>query len=187
MLGASVLESAKQLVVVMERVGAGDRAAFEILYQATSPKIYGVVLRIVGNRSSADEILQEVYVKVWQRAAEFDGKKASPITWMATIARNRAIDELRRTRPQDFTELPEADDVPGDSVDPMESRQHSEELRALLGCLKALPDERREIILLAYCRGMSREALGRRFDKPVPTIKTWLHRGLAQLKTCLSS
>ena len=182
-----MLASSQELVAVIDRVARGDRAAFDTLYRATSAKLYGIVVRIVINRSSADEILQEVYVKVWQRAGEFDGRKASPITWMATIARNRAIDEIRRAKPQEVQDLPEGMEFAADLPDPLDGRQHSEALRSLIKCLNSLPDERRQIILLAYCRGLSREALGRRFDHPVPTIKTWLHRGLAQLKTCLSS
>ncbi len=174
------------LIAVVDRVAAGDRAAFDDLYRATSAKLYGIILRVVGNRSAADEILQEVYVKIWQRAGEFDRSKASPITWMATIARNRAIDEIRRARPQAGAELVEAEDVAAELVDPLGGRERSEALRALLACLQILPEERRQILLLAYCRGMSRDALAQRFGKPVPTIKTWLFRGLAQLKTCLS-
>lgn len=186
-LGIVMLASSQELVDVIDRVAKGDSAAFETLYRATSAKLYGIIVRIVINRSSADEILQEVYVKVWQRAGEFDGRKASAITWMATIARNRAIDEIRRAKPHEVQDITEGMDFAADLPHPLEGRQHSESLRSLIDCLKALPDERREIILLAYCRGLSREALGRRFDHPVPTIKTWLHRGLAQLKTCMSS
>lgn len=179
-------ETTQSLADLMHRVAAGDRASFERLYRSTSAKLYGIILRIVRNRSSADEILQEIYVKIWQRAAEFDSTRASPVTWMATIARNRAIDEIRKNKPAQALVLSEADDVPAELVDPLGSRAHSEALRALMRCLDALPEERRSMILLAYCQGLSRDALARRFDKPVPTVKTWLHRGLAQLKTCLS-
>lgn len=182
-----MLESSKELVVVIHRVAGGDAEAFQTLYRATSAKLYGIILRVVLQRSTADEILQEVYVKIWQRAGEFDSGKASPITWMATIARNRAIDEIRRARPETGAGLDEASEVAAELMDPLGGREHSESLRALIACLKSLPDERRDIILLAYCRGMSRDAIGKRLNKPVPTIKTWLHRGLAQLRTCLSS
>jgi RNA polymerase sigma-70 factor, ECF subfamily len=180
-------ETAQALVDLIERIAAGDRDAFQHLYRATSSKLYGIIFRIVRNKSTADELLQEVYVKVWQRSAAFDDSRASPITWMATIARNRAIDEIRRAHPQDGLELTEAAEAPAESVDPLEGRARSEALQALLRCLRTLPDERRDVILLAYCRGLSRDALATRFGRPVPTIKTWLHRGLAQLKSCLST
>lgn len=182
-----MLESTQELIATMHRVASGDRAAFSELYQATCAKLYGVILRVLNDRSAADEVLQEVYVKIWQRAGEFDASRASPITWMATIARNRAIDEVRRTKPQIRADLDAAENIVADVMDPLAGRERSDRLRALLDCLGTLPEERRDILLLAYCRGLSREALSQRFNKPVPTIKTWLFRGLAQLKTCLAS
>ena len=182
-----MLDSAQQLIAILHRVAGGDRGAFDELYMATNAKLYGIIVRVVVNRSTADEILQEVYVKIWQRAGDFDSAKASPITWMATIARNRAIDEIRRSKPHDRTDLADAESVPAELIDPMAGRERSEALRALMACLQVLPEERRDILLLAYCNGLSREALSQRFNKPVPTIKTWLFRGLAQLKTCLAT
>lgn len=170
----------------MRDVVRRDQAAFRALYDATRAKLYGVILAILGERSAADDLLQEIYVKIWDRAADYDSAKASPITWMATIARNRALDEVRR--PRHTIDLPEealervAGDDPGD---PLERRQGSEQLRRLMACLAALAEDRRQMILLAYYRGWTREALSKRFDRPVPTIKTLLHRSLAQLKGCL--
>ena len=100
------------LILVARR----DRAAFADVYRLTSSKLYGIVLRILHRRDLADEVLQEVYVKIWERAADFDPKKASPITWMATIARNRALDELRRKRPVSIEDHPEALDVASDEI-----------------------------------------------------------------------
>ena len=170
----------------MRDVVRRDQAAFRALYDATRAKLYGVILAILGERSAADDLLQEIYVKIWDRAADYDSAKASPITWMATIARNRALDEVRR--PRHTIDLPEealervAGDDPGD---PLERRQGSEQLRRLMACLAALAEDRRQMILLAYYRGWTREALSKRFERPVPTIKTLLHRSLAQLKGCL--
>lgn len=170
----------------MRDVVRRDQAAFRALYDATRAKLYGVILAILGERNAADDLLQEIYVKIWDRAADYDSAKASPITWMATIARNRALDEVRR--PRHTIDLPEealervAGDDPGG---PLERRQGSEQLRRLMACLAALAEDRRQMILLAYYRGWTREALSKRFDRPVPTIKTLLHRSLAQLKGCL--
>jgi RNA polymerase sigma-70 factor (ECF subfamily) len=169
----------------MRDVARRDRAAFRALYDATRAKLYGVILGILGERSTADDVLQEIYVRIWSRAADFDPGKASPITWMATIARNRALDEVRRPRPT--IDLPDEalDRVADDDPHPLEHRQRSEEWRRLMACLAALADERRQMVLLAYYRGWTREALAKRFDRPVPTIKTLLHRSLAQLRGCL--
>lgn len=181
-----MLGSSRELVEVLRRVALRDRAAFETLYQATSSKLYGIVLRIVIRRSLADEVLQEVYVKIWERADDFDAQRASPITWMATIARNRALDEKRRANVMPTAELPEGFDMAADIEHALGRMEQNDQLRALLSCLGVLQPEKREAILLAYYRGLSREELAKRFGRPVPTIKTWLHRSMAELRGCLS-
>ena len=182
-----MVSSSSELAVILGRVAQGDRTAFETLYRATSAKLYGIIVRIVVKRSVADDLLQEVYVKAWQRASDFDASKASPITWLAAIARHRAIDEVRRRKPEAPQDDVEALEIAGDEAHPLDAKARKEELRALMTCLDQLDGEKREIVLLAYYRGMSRDDLAQRFTKPVPTIKTWLHRSLAQLKACLSS
>ena len=181
-----MLESSQGLVAILTRIAESDQSAFQSLYDATSAKLYGIIFRVLRNRSAADEILQEVYVKVWQNAGDFDPAKASPITWMATIARNRAIDELRRSSRLGSHEPDKLDEIAGESAHPLDSAERSDSLRALIACLGNLENERRDMILLAYYRGCSREELARRFGRPVPTVKTWLHRGLAQLRECLA-
>ena len=177
--------AAETLSVLMSQVAQRDRRAFAALYEATSAKLYGVILRITHQRALADEVLQEVFVKVWDRAGEFDGTRGSPITWMATIARNRALDEVRRKAPIGIEDSPEAQEADDGSEHPLDRQERSEELARVMGCLEALDPEKRQILLLAYYRGMSREALGKRFSAPVSTIKTWLHRSLAQIRTCV--
>ena len=175
------------LAALLLRVAAGDRAAFAVLHRQTQAKLYGVVARILVRSDIAGEVLQEAYVRIWQKAADFDSAKGSPIAWMATIARNRALDEVRRVKPVALEDLPETFEPAAEEVDPLGARDRSERLAALMNCLSQLDEEKRQIVLLAYYRGASREALSKRFARPVPTIKTWLHRSLAQLKDCLSS
>ncbi|UDL95126.1 MULTISPECIES: sigma-70 family RNA polymerase sigma factor [Lichenihabitans] len=183
-----MLGSSRELAVVLQRVAQRDQAAFEVLYNATNRKLYGIVLRILVSRSLADEILQEVYVKIWQKAVDFDPGKASPITWMAVIARNRALDEVRRPSHSAMQDdISEGLEIPAEVDHPLDSMERSDSFKALLVCLQTLDPERREILLLAYYRGLSRDALARRFNHPTATIKTWLHRSLAQLKNCLAS
>lgn len=181
-----MLGSSRELADVLGRVASRDRAAFEVLYRATSAKLYGIVLGIVARRSLADEVLQDVYVKVWQRAADYEASRGSPISWLAAIARNRALDETRRAKALPLADLPDGFDPAAELEHTLDRMEHGEELKALLDCLNGLESEKRDIILLAYYRGLSREALAKRFDRPVPTIKTWLHRSLAQLRICLS-
>ena len=175
------------LVELLRRVAARDAAAFADLYRQTQSKLYGVVARILTRSDQSGEALQEAYVRIWEKAADFDPAKGSPIAWMATIARNRALDEIRRVRPASLEDMPDGFEPASDVVDPLAARDRSERLAALLKCLGRLGDERRDVVLLAYYRGFSREALARRYGKPAPTIKTWLRRGLAQLRDCLES
>jgi RNA polymerase sigma-70 factor (ECF subfamily) len=184
--GVGMLGSAEELLAVFARVAARDRSAFATLYDATSAKLYGVILPIMGERTSAEEVLQEVYVKIWQNAGLYDRAKASPITWMVAIARNRAIDEVRRRRggPQSIDAVGELPDV---FEDPLAGAERAQGLGALIRCLRSLEADKRNMILLAYYRGVSREELADRFDRPVATVKTWLRRGLLQLRDCLAS
>ena len=182
-----MVRTSRELADVLVRVGQGDRSAFETLYRATDRKLYGVVAGIVASRALAEDIVQEVYVKIWQRAADFDPGRASPITWMAAIARNRALDEAQRRTLPETAEPTDLDGVMADAEDPLASQERSDDYRAIVRCLGELDPQRRDILLLAYYRGFSREALSRRFGHPVPTIKTWLHRSLTQLKTCLAA
>ena len=172
---------------MLSRIAGRDAAAFSILYKQTSAKLYGVVARILTRGDVAADVLQEVYVRIWEKAGEFDPVRGSPLAWMATIARNRALDEVRRVRPVSLEDQPEGFEPAAEEVDPLAARERSEGLTALVDCLKALDEEKRSVVLLAYYRGLSREALSKRFGRPVPTIKTWLHRSLAQLRDCLAS
>ena len=172
---------------LLSRIVTRDTIAFAALYKQTSAKLYGVIARILTRGDVAADVLQETYVRIWERAGDFDPGKGSPLAWMATIARNRALDEVRRVRPVSLEDQPEGFEPAGEEIDPLAARERSEGLTALVDCLKALDEEKRAIVLLAYYRGSSREALAKRFGRPVPTIKTWLHRSLAQLRDCLAS
>ena len=175
------------LTDLLIRIAARDTAAFAALYKQTSAKLYGVVARILTRGDVAADVIQEAYVRIWERACDFDPVKGSPLAWMATIARNRALDEVRRVRPVSLEDQPEGFEPAAEEIDPLAARERSEGLTALVDCLKALDEEKRAVVLLAYYRGLSREALAKRFGRPVPTIKTWLHRSLAQLRDCLKS
>ncbi len=173
------------LAALMARVAVRDRAAFTALYNATSAKLFGIVLRILKRRDIAEEILQEVYVKIWDRAGDYDAQRASPITWLATIARNRALDEVRRASHLSIEDTPEALNVESSEPDPLQSLAASEEFKRLLACLQGLENDRRDMVLMAYFHGATREELATRYNAPVATIKTWLHRSLKLLRECL--
>jgi RNA polymerase sigma-70 factor (ECF subfamily) len=128
--------------------------------------------------------LQDVYVRVWLRAGEFDPTLGSPITWMVAIARNRALDEAKRKTMRSLDTMPELLQLPSEE-DPLTSLERGEERRRLLACLEGLEPDRQQIIRLAYHYGLTREEIASRIDRPTATVKTWLRRSLAQLKNCL--
>lgn len=176
-----------ELVWLLAAVAKGDEVAFERLYAATRAKLYGVLLRILRRADLANDVLQETYLKVWNNAGRFDPARASPITWMVAIARNRAIDMMRSKTEAPIDEEREVMEVAAESADPLALREMSEELRRLLSCMGRLDEQRRRLVLLAYYSGWSREQLAAKFDAPVSTIKTWLRRSLAQIRECLGS
>src|SRR6202167_1058627 len=166
-----------ELVWLVGAVAKGDTAAFERLYGATRAKLYGVLLRILGKPELAEEVMQETYLKVWKMAAKFDPTTASPITWMVAIARNRAIDIVRKSGNVLVDETPEALTA-AEAPPPLARRDMTEDLKKLLACLGRLDPEKQRIVLLAYYSGWSREQLAEKLDIPMNTIKTWLRRSL---------
>jgi RNA polymerase sigma-70 factor (ECF subfamily) len=175
----------QQLGRLLQKVALGDEAAFAEVYQATSPKLYAVAVRILRNREAAEEVIQDCYFRVWEKARDFNPEIAAPVTWMTAIVRNRSLDELRRRGSRPTADVSEIENVESDDEHPLDTLGRREDIARLLGCLEGLEPERRQIVRLAYLDGMSREALAKQFDRPEGTIKTWLHRSLAQLKGCL--
>lgn len=172
---------------LLHLVACEDRAAFAELYQTTAPKLLGTVLRILNQKSWAEDVIQDVYVKIWHKAEQFDATKASPITWMVTIARNNAIDALRKHPASQRATQDELDLIASADPDAQSQMENEQASRQLHNCLDELEEDRREMVRLAYLNGWSRANLASYFDQPVNTIKTGLHRALKQLKRCLAS
>ena len=174
-----------ELVWLVSAVAKGDEAAFERLYVETRAKLYGVLLRILGRPALAEEVMQETYLKVWTMAHKFDPTIASPITWMVAMARNRAIDIVRKRGDVSIEDEPEALEVASEAPPPLARREMTEELKRLLACLGKLDPEKQRIVLLAYYSGWSRDQLAQKLDIPVNTIKTWLRRSLLEIRECM--
>ena len=174
-----------ELVWLIAAVAKGDEDAFKRLYDATRAKLFGVVVRILRRQDLAEEVIQEAYVKIWNSAGQFNPGLASPITWMVSIARNRAIDVVRKKSEVSIEEEPSAMDVASETVDPLARREMNEELRRILECVGRLEPERQKLVLLAYYNGWSREQLAAKFDTPVNTVKTWLRRSMIEIRECL--
>jgi RNA polymerase sigma-70 factor, ECF subfamily len=181
------MSSTGELVPLLAAVSNGDKQAFERLYAATSAKLFGVTLRIVRRPDLADEVMQDTYLKVWRGAGEFDSRIATPITWMVAIARNRALDAVRKQAEVSIDDGLANMEAIADDPNALEQHEMTDELRLLLACLGALEADRRRLVLLAYYGGWSRDQLAAKFDTPVSTVKTWLRRSLIQIRECLGS
>lgn len=177
------------LDTLLTRVAMADRRAFAALYTATSAKLFGLCLRILKDRALAEDTLQEVYVKIWQRAGSYIPGRVRPMTWLITVARNHAIDVLRRNK--QALVRGEGNEV---EVDRLESSQPGpadaltqKQIRAQIdACLKELPDDRAMAVRFAYLEGASYAELAAHFSVPLNTMRTWLRRSLLNLKACLS-
>lgn len=177
-------ESRQLLDDLLVAVARHDRRAFEVLYRRTSAKLFGICVRMLPQRSDAEDVLQEVYVTVWRKAALFDGQRASPITWLVMIARNKCIDRLRvggverHQEPIEFHELL-SEHGPADSAE-----VHSEQRRLNL-CLSGLEERQRQVIRTAFFEGCTYDELASRTGVPLGTMKSWIRRSLLRLKACL--
>jgi RNA polymerase sigma-70 factor (ECF subfamily) len=173
---------------LLARIAAGDTRAFAELHTLTRGRLRGIALAAGAAPHDVDDILQDSFLKIWRNAARFDSGRASAMTWMSTIVRNTAIDHLRIRRPPS-AELDEALAVPAAAGPPAsEDFDYASAEPIALGALARLPEDRRRLVALAYLEGESRASLSRRFNVPVGTIKTWLHRTiLAVRKDCLSA
>jgi RNA polymerase sigma-70 factor, ECF subfamily len=171
---------------LISRIALGDRAAFQALYGATSAKLFGVCLRVLKNRADAEDVLQEVYVKIWHNAQKYQVSGYSPITWLVAIARNQSIDKLRQRRP-DTAELTEAEEIADTGATPEQLVAQGGDARRLQHCLDKLTPGRAEAVKAAYMEGYSYQELAERLGQPINTVRTWLRRSLINLKECLSS
>lgn len=169
---------------LIEAVAAGDRKAFQMLYAATSAKLYGVALRILHDRAEADDVLQEVFLRIWKNADRYVATGLSPMTWLITIARNLAIDRIRaRRRPAEDVDV--AAELPDGAPGPEAAVIAAGEAARISACLAELPAERAAAITGAYLDGVTYQDLATRFGVPLNTIRTWLRRSLMRLRECL--
>ena len=176
--------TSNELVPLLEAVARGDRRALSELYERTSAKLYGICLRLLGSEAEAQDALQDAYVTVWQKAARFDASKASPITWLCVLARNKAIDRLRR-QPIAGGELEEAMAVPDSSLSALELVEQAQEADRLSRCLEELEERSRAMIRAAFLEGATYSQLAERESVPLGTMKSWIRRGLQRLRGCL--
>ena len=169
---------------MIARMAMGDRGALSGLYAATSAKLFGISLRILGDRAEAEDALQEVYVKVWHNAGRYRQNGLSPMTWLITVARNHSIDRLR-ARPKGVAPLDEAAELADLAPNPEEALLASGLTGRIAACLDALDPDRADAVRRAYLGGEAYADLSARYAVPLNTIRTWLRRSLLKLRECL--
>jgi RNA polymerase sigma-70 factor, ECF subfamily len=179
------MESPLVLQELLRKTAGGDAEAFGLLYKRTAGKLFAVAIRIAGRGEIAEDALQECYVTVWQRAADYDPRRGAVMSWLITILRNCIIDRLRRrgVRPEGHTVSEEA----LRRLAAPNSTAQGAEMRALRACLDELDEQPRRAVMLAYLYGLTREELAAQLAVPLGTVKSWIRRSLGRLRRCLDS
>ena len=172
--------------VLLAAVARGDREAFATLYRTTSGLLLAICLKMLRDRAEAEDVLQDVFVTVWHKAPQFDATRSAAMTWLASIARNRAIDRLRaapRLASTAAIELAESVPDPAPSADA--TADSARQRTRLDECFRELEPRRRSLIRVAFFEGITYEELAARVNAPLGSVKSWIRRGLAQLRVCL--
>ncbi|WP_210527388.1 sigma-70 family RNA polymerase sigma factor [Rubellimicrobium arenae] len=181
------MNSLTEIENMIARMAIGDRRALTALYEATSAKLFGVVLRVLDDRAEAEDALQEIFVKLWHNADRYRSNGLSPMTWLITVARNHAIDRLRARRSQRAAPIDEVIEVADGAPNPEEAVVAASVRGRIGDCLRTLPPDRADAIRRCYLGGEAYVDLAHRYDVPLNTIRTWLRRGLLKLRECLAS
>jgi len=174
------------LMALLDRIAAQEAPALKELYEHTSSKLYGLAMRVVGKREWAEDVLQEAYMTIWRSAGSYRASLSPPLAWMGLIVRSRGLDFLRRRtadRSNITQELDEvlADTLDGDSPNPMDQLA-----LALHQCMTRLDQRQRELVSLAYLRDLSHSELAEQLRLPLGSVKSWIRRGLEQLRVCMA-
>jgi RNA polymerase sigma-70 factor, ECF subfamily len=185
---AEASERDQDLVSLVEQVAAGDQSALATLYDATNRFIYSLILRVLGDMGSAEEVLIDVYTQLWRQASSYDANRGAPLAWMATIARSRAIDRLRSSWQDQHRKesLDVLGDAPANAASPEESAAASERQRFVREALNLLTPEQRRVIELAYYSGLSHSEIAEKLNQPLGTVKTRTRLGMMKLREALA-
>lgn len=183
--------SDEALIALLDRVAARDATALRALYDQTAAKLLGLAMRVIPQRELAEDVLQETFLTVWRAAPDYRAALSPPMAWLGLIVRSRALDSLRRRAAERVPLTDELDDVladtlAGDAPDPLDTTLASEQAWALHQCLGRLEGRQREVVSLAYLRDLSHGDLARQLQLPLGTVKTWIRRGLDQLRQCMA-
>lgn len=177
-------EQAERLLL---RCAERDEAALESLYRLVAPRVLACLLGILRRRELAEDVLQDVFVSVWERAGQFDQRRGRALAWLYSIARNRAIDVLRKRRSSSAVEGVDLEQIEDPSDTPVDERESARSVSALEECLQRLTELQRRCMRLAYVQGLSQEEIAASTGNPLGTVKSWLRRGLLALRECLEA
>ncbi len=185
----------RELARLLAQSALGDRSAFKQLYELSSSHLFAVILRIQRDRNLAEDLLQEVYVSAWKAAGGFDAQRAQPMTWLTHIARNKAIDSLRRAQAQPRFESVHRDDnddrpdldqrLVDEAPGPAALLERASDARQLGHCMQGLSAQQRQSVALAFFDGLSHAEVADQLRQPLGTVKSWVRRALMTLKSCL--
>lgn len=181
---ASHREALEQLLT---RTAGQDQRAFAALYRETSARLFGVCWRMLRNREESEEVLQEVFTTVWRRASSFEPARAGALAWLIALTRNKAIDRLRQRRERVLDDPIDLERIPDERSGPSMQAEASQDYVRLSNCLKQLESKQRHSVREAFFSGATYKELAERSQVPLPTMKSWIRRGLMQLRSCLES
>ena len=185
------LDPDAHLMSLIDRVASRDESALKVLYELTSSKLYGLSMRVVRNPEWAEDALQDAFLQVWRSAPDYRASLSPPMAWLGLIVRSRSLDLLRRRKAErehltDTIDDEMSDSLEGESPNPMDTTLASQQAWALHQCLGKLENKQREVVSLAYLRDLSHGELSQQLQLPLGTVKTWIRRGLDQLRQCMS-
>lgn len=175
-----------ELAQLIARIAGRDDGALTALYDQTNRQLYGLLLRLIGNAATAEEVLFDVYVQVWKQAARYDAARGTPLAWLITMARSRALDRLRARKDETLSGEPAEQNDLVHEAGPEDEVMHAEMRGLVQAALAALPPEQREVIELAYYGGLSQSEIAAKLGQPLGTVKSRARRGMLKLKDLLN-
>ncbi|HEY0384783.1 MAG TPA: sigma-70 family RNA polymerase sigma factor, partial [Pyrinomonadaceae bacterium] len=170
---------------LLRAIAGGDEAALSALYDRYKSILFSLILRILHSQPEAEDILQDVFIQVWKKAADFDEARGRAFTWLATLARSRAIDRLRQLSSRERTATEASRETPEVWIDAEDDAIRSEQSAVVRGALAELPEEQRRTLLLAYFEGLTQTEIADRLNAPLGTVKTRMRSGMIKLRELL--
>lgn len=174
-----------ELARLLQATARGDRSAFARLYELTAPKLLGAGVHMLKRRELAEDVLQDLFVKIWHRASEYHAERGSVLTWLYSVQRYLALDRLRAMRPTQELDEELSNTLAIDAPDPLMAAVSSDMAARVHSCLEQLTDVQRRSVQLAFFEGLTHAELTQRLQTPLGTVKSWIRRGLLSLQRCL--